>query len=80
MAGPLEPDGVALDRHRRQRLVMGGLLLTLVGFFLLWVELPSGPGQLPRVLPVVGAAAVALWAGGIVLGNTRRPFWRRRSG
>ena len=76
----LEPDGVALDRHRRQRLVMAGLLLTLVGFFLIWVELPSDPGQLPRILPVVGGAALALWVGGMVLGNTRRPFWRLRSG
>jgi hypothetical protein len=45
-----------------------GLLLTLVGLFLLTLLLPTDPGRLSTLLPVAGAGIVALWVGGILMG------------
>ena len=45
-----------------------GLVFTLVGLFLLADALPSAPGPLGRVLPVVAAGLVAFWVGGILMG------------
>jgi hypothetical protein len=39
-----------------------------VGLFLAADALPVAPGPLARVLPVVAAGLVALWAGGILMG------------
>lgn len=58
---------------------MVGLLLSFSGFLLVSFELPLGAGQLERAVGVVGAGVVALWVGGILLGNVVRPMWRARS-
>lgn len=62
---------VARPRRRslskRQRIGLG-LLLTLVGLFLLADVLPSAPGPLAHVLPVVAVGIVVLWIGGILMG------------
>lgn len=66
------PPGPAPPPRRRplsKRSKIGlGLLLTLVGLFLAADALPVAPGPLARVLPVVAAGLVALWAGGILMG------------
>jgi len=45
-----------------------GLLLTLVGLFLLVVLFPTDPASFRTVLPVAAAGIVALWVGGILMG------------
>lgn len=45
-----------------------GLLLTLVGLFLLTLLLPTDPSRLATLLPVAGVGIVALWVGGILMG------------
>ncbi len=45
-----------------------GLLLTLVGLFLLALLFPTAPGPLDRALPVAAAGIAALWLGGILMG------------
>ncbi|HXQ79084.1 MAG TPA: hypothetical protein VN819_02580 [Thermoplasmata archaeon] len=45
-----------------------GLLLTLVGLFLLVVLFPTDPGRFSTVLPVAAAGIAALWVGGILMG------------
>lgn len=45
-----------------------GLLLTLVGLFLLADTLPVAPGPLARVLPLLAAGILGLWIGGILMG------------
>jgi len=52
----------------RQAKIGLGLLLTLVGLFLLTLLLPTDPGHLATLLPVAGAGIVALWVGGILMG------------
>jgi hypothetical protein len=65
--------------RRRQRLVMTGLLLSFAGFVLVAFELPTAPGALVRILPVVAAGILALWIGGLLLG-VARPARRNRAG
>ncbi len=69
--------GTAVE-GRRQRLVMVGLVLTFVGLFALGFSLPLGAGTLARILPLAAVGFLALWIGGILLGNSVRPFGRRR--
>lgn len=45
-----------------------GLLLTLVGLFVLGGTIPTAPGTLERAVAVTAVGAVALWVGGILLG------------
>ena len=45
-----------------------GLLLTLVGLFLLVLLFPTSPSSFSTVLPVAAAGIVALWVGGILMG------------
>jgi hypothetical protein len=52
---------------RTERLGLG-LLLTLLGLFLLADLLPVSPGALGRALPVAAGGILALWIGGILLG------------
>jgi hypothetical protein len=52
---------------KNQRIGLG-LLLTLVGLFLLADVVPSAPGPLARVLPVAAAGILVLWVGGILMG------------
>jgi hypothetical protein len=45
-----------------------GLLLTLLGLFLLVLLFPTAPGALDRTLPVAAVGIVVLWVGGILMG------------
>jgi hypothetical protein len=45
-----------------------GLLLTLVGLFLLVLLFPVNPGSFETELPLVAVGVVALWVGGILMG------------
>lgn len=45
-----------------------GLLLTLVGLFLLVLLFPTDPSSFARVLPVAAVGLAALWVGGIMMG------------
>ena len=68
---PTEASGNRAGRRPRlsksQRIGLG-LLLTLVGLFLLADVIPSAPGPLARVLPVAAAGMLVLWVGGILMG------------
>jgi len=48
--------------------VVGGLLLTLGGLYVLIEILPTDPATLAHDIPFVGVGLVALWVGGILLG------------
>ena len=57
---------------------MTGLVLSLLGFALVSLVIPEETNGLVRVIPIVGAGLLAVWIGGILLGNVLRPMWRRR--
>ena len=62
-------------RGRRRKLSRGemvgvGLLLTLVGLFVLGGSLPTDPGSLERAAAITGVGIVAVWVGGILLGRS----------
>jgi hypothetical protein len=66
-------EGAPAPRRRRPALSRAakiglGLLLTLVGLFLLVVLFPTDPKSFTTVLPVAAAGVVALWVGGILMG------------
>ncbi|MCI4361113.1 MAG: hypothetical protein L3J91_05365 [Thermoplasmata archaeon] len=65
---PLTPEQ---DRRRvrRQRRVMGGLLLTLAGLLFAEGLLPTATGALERALPILAIALGSMWLGGILLGG-----------
>jgi hypothetical protein len=77
MAAPDRPaDESALaerERIRRQSRVVVGLLLTFLGLALALGLLPSDEGGLWWALPLLGAALLSVWFGGILLGAARRP-------
>ena len=52
---------------RVQRIALG-LLLTLVGVFLLSILLPSDPSRQAEVLPIAAAGILGLWVGGVLMG------------
>jgi hypothetical protein len=67
------PASVAPSASSRPRLTKPakiglGLLLTLLGLFLLVLLFPTAPGALDRTLPVAAAGVVVLWVGGILMG------------
>jgi hypothetical protein len=67
------PNPPSHPRTRRPRLskqgyIGLGLLLTLVGLFLVVLLFPTSPGALSWVLPVAAVGLVALWVGGILMG------------
>ena len=64
----VDPALAARTVRRRQRLVMGGLLLTFLGLLLISALLPVGSKTLLRAVPLAAAGVAALWAGGILLG------------
>ena len=66
--GPRPRPGRGLSRQARIAL---GLLLTLVGLFLLTILFPTSPSAIDRLLPVAAAGVLALWVGGILLGSGR---------
>ena len=45
-----------------------GLLLTLVGLFLLVLLFPTNPDSFSTIIPVAAVGIVALWVGGILMG------------
>lgn len=57
--------GPALSRTAKIAL---GLLLTLLGLFLLVLLFPTNPGSFATALPVAAAGIVAVWVGGILMG------------
>jgi hypothetical protein len=72
---PVDP-----SNRRRQKVVLMGLFLTFVGLFAAGLEVPSDPSALVRTLPPIAIGLLALWVGGILLGNSVRPIGRPRSG
>ena len=64
---PTEPARRRRTLSRTGRIGLG-LLLTLVGLFLLVILFPTDPGSFRTVLPVAAAGMVALWVGGILMG------------
>jgi hypothetical protein len=64
-SSPSAPSRRGLTKSQK---IGGGLLLTIVGLFLLSTLLPTAPGKLAYVLPVAGAGILVLWAGGILMG------------
>ena len=74
--GSAVPASEAPPARRRPRLSRGGavvlgVLLTLVGLFVLGGTVPTDPATLERAVAITGAGAVALWVGGIFLGGAR---------
>lgn len=67
---PAPPPSVK-DERRRQRLVMLGLLVTLIGAGALWLGFPIDSSALVRSTPFVAIGALSLWVGGILLGAAR---------
>ncbi len=76
MEGSAPPTGEAAppDRGRRRPRLSRtakiglGLLLTLLGLFLVAVLFPSSPAALEVALPVGAVGILALWVGGILMG------------
>ncbi|MGI0053959.1 MAG: hypothetical protein ACREC5_05725 [Thermoplasmata archaeon] len=66
------------EGRRRQKYVLAGLFLTLIGLALVGLALPTAPGALARALPDAAAGLLGLWIGGILLGNVLRPVWKAR--
>jgi hypothetical protein len=64
--------------HRRQRQVIVGVLITLLGLLALASLLPSAPSQLTHGILIGLASMAGLWIGGVLLGNAVRPYWDRR--
>jgi hypothetical protein len=65
-SSPVRPTGrVLLTRAQK---IGGGLLLTLVGVFLLSALFPTAPEKLAYALPVAAVGILALWVGGILMG------------
>jgi len=68
---PSEPSPSPPRRRRplsRSTKIGLGLLLTLIGLFLLVILFPTDPSTFRTVLPVAAAGMVALWVGGILMG------------
>jgi len=55
-------------RLTKSQKIGGGLLLTILGLFLLSALLPTAPDKLGYALTVAGVGIVALWVGGILMG------------
>ncbi|HYA10323.1 MAG TPA: hypothetical protein VEH10_01440 [Thermoplasmata archaeon] len=75
MEPPATPPPAAPARRRRLSrgaVVALGLLLSLVGLFILGGTVPSAAGTLERAVAVTGAGALCLWVGGILLGRSGR--------
>jgi hypothetical protein len=71
------PAGTSSAVPRRPRWSTGakvgvGLLLTLVGLFVLGGTVPTAPATLERAVALTGAGAFCLWVGGILLGRAGR--------
>ena len=49
-----------------------GLVLTLVGLFLVAILFPTSPSDVSTLLPVAAVGILAVWVGGILLGQGSR--------
>ena len=69
-AAPPGPSPRARGRFRlsRRAMLAMGVLLTLLGLFVIGGTVPTAAGTLERSLGITGIAAFALWVGGILLG------------
>jgi hypothetical protein len=67
---PGPPSSRRPRRLSRGAMVSLGLLLTLVGLFVLGGTIPSAPGPLERALAVTGFGVATLLIGGIILGRS----------
>jgi len=67
-APPPAPSRTGRPRLSKSAKIGLGLLLTLVGLFLLVLLFPTDPSSFGRVLPVAAVGLVALWVGGILMG------------
>ncbi len=67
---PSGPPGEDADRVRRRRQgrVFLGLALTFVGLFLAAAELPTSGTALSQGIALLGAALLAVWVGGLLMG------------
>lgn len=68
-------EGSSSTRSPRRRFALSkaakiglGLLLTLIGLFLLVLLFPTNPSSFSTVVPVAAVGLVALWVGGILMG------------
>lgn len=70
MDSPASSPSAARPRHglSKSQKIGGGLLLTIVGLFLLSALLPTAPEKLGFALVAVGAGILAVWVGGILMG------------
>jgi hypothetical protein len=55
-------------RLTKNQKIGAGLLLTILGLFLVAVLFPTSPTQLRYALPVAAVGLLALWVGGILMG------------
>ena len=67
-ASPVDQSKPRRPRLSRSGRIGLGLLLTLVGLFLLVILFPTDPASFRSVIPVAAAGMVALWVGGILMG------------
>ncbi len=65
---PTGPGPAPGARRTKYRKIGLGLLLTIVGLFLLAALFPTAPERLGYVLPVAGVGILVLWVGGILMG------------
>jgi len=68
MAAPPPTSGRTRRSLSRTQKIGLGLVMTLLGLFLLSILLPTAPGRLAVDLPVAGAGILVLWIGGILMG------------
>lgn len=66
-AGPQVPTGRP-NRLTKVQKIGSGLLLTILGLFLVSILFPTAPGSLAFALPVAAVGILALWIGGILMG------------
>ncbi|MGA8543131.1 MAG: hypothetical protein WB947_06310 [Thermoplasmata archaeon] len=65
---PPSPAARVPSRFTRGQKIGLGLLLTIVGLFLLSALLPTAPGKLGFALAVAAVGILSLWVGGILMG------------
>lgn len=74
-APPTAPPAGSGTRRRRlspAAKVLLGVLLTLVGLFVLGGTVPTAPSTLERAVALTGLGAFVLWLGGVFLGSGGR--------
>jgi hypothetical protein len=67
MGSPAAPASRRRGLSRSQK-IGGGLLLTILGLFLLSALLPTAPEQLGFALAAAAGGILSVWVGGILMG------------